>query len=232
MITFSKEYLDDILDRIAHHSSAIEGNTISLADTISIILYETIPGKANKREFYEVENHKGAFEFLLECLADNREIDIHIICSLHQKLTDRLQYDSGQFKKHENAILGADFETASPQQVPTLMFQWAKNLNYRLNLEGGEIEKIEAIVEAYIQFEKIHPFSDGNGRTGRILMLYSFLKMGMPPLIIDKKNKADYIRYLSEENLKGFTHLAYEIIEMERSRSIRFGNKCIAQMEE
>ena len=51
----SSEYLDDVLVRLAHHSSAIEGNTISLADTVSIILHGTIPGAPSRREFFEVE---------------------------------------------------------------------------------------------------------------------------------------------------------------------------------
>ena len=65
--TFTQDYLDDILVRLAHHSAGIEGNTISLPATVSIILNGTLPtsGKATVREFYEIENHKQAFEHVI-----------------------------------------------------------------------------------------------------------------------------------------------------------------------
>ena len=116
--TFTNEYLDDVLVRLAHHSSAIEGNTISLADTISIILHQTIPGNPNKREFYEIENHKGAFEYVLGCIGRSEKISITMIKGVHRRLTDRLQHDAGEFKKSENAILGSSFEITPPHQVP------------------------------------------------------------------------------------------------------------------
>ena len=228
---YTQEYLDDILVRIAHHSSAIEGNTISLADTISIILYETIPGRANKREFYEIENHKGAFEYVLACVLEHKPLDSEIIRGIHRKLTDRLQYDSGEFKKHGNTILGANFETAAPHRVPALIYQWADNLNYRLETATSEESKIKAILEAHIEFEKIHPFSDGNGRTGRMLMIYSFLSQGIAPVIIDKNNKSDYIRYLNEENVQEFYEFAKLIVEAEQIRGVRFSNKRLTQID-
>ena len=231
MEAFSREYLDDILVRLAHHSSSMEGNTISLADTISIILHDTIPGSPSKREFYEIENHKGAFEYILAAIDGDEELSTALICGIHQKLTDRLQYDSGKFKASENVILGADFETASPHQVPTLMYQWAGNLNYRLGTATTDKEKVEAITEAHINFEKIHPFSDGNGRTGRMLIVYSLLKAGLPPLIIDKQLKAEYIRFLNGEDAVGFSNFAMGILDKEAVRAKRFMNKESVQIK-
>ncbi|EAC3059356.1 Fic family protein, partial [Listeria monocytogenes] len=65
---FPKEYLQDVLVRLAHHSSAIEGNTISLADTVSIILHNKVTGKESYdlREIYEVKNHEQAFAYVME----------------------------------------------------------------------------------------------------------------------------------------------------------------------
>lgn len=68
MIKLVKDYVDDILVRAAHHSSAIENNTITLSETISILLHNTIPGGISVREFYEIENHKMAFNYLCEPL--------------------------------------------------------------------------------------------------------------------------------------------------------------------
>ena len=66
---YTQDYLDDVLVRIAYHSSGIEGNTISLPETVSIILENTLPSNHKSvREFYEIENHKQAFSYILEQL--------------------------------------------------------------------------------------------------------------------------------------------------------------------
>ena len=64
MAKFPQDYLDDILVRMAYHNSAIEGNTITLPETVSIILEGTTPGNKSIREFYEIENHKEAFHYI------------------------------------------------------------------------------------------------------------------------------------------------------------------------
>lgn len=189
--TFSKDYLDDILVRLAHHSAGIEGNTISLPATVSIIVNGTLPmsGKATVREFYEIENHKHAFDNILTHLINEETLTIDIIKEIHADLTDRLQYNRGQFKKNENMILGAEFQTASPSETPYLMTQLIDNLTYRLEVAESDDDKLLAILDTHIQFERIHPFSDGNGRTGRMVLNYSLLQQGFPPLIIEKEQK-------------------------------------------
>ena len=76
-----QDYLDDMLVRLAHHSAGIEGNTISLPATVSIILNGTLPvsGGATVREFYEIENHKQAFYNLLDHLENNDKLSVFII---------------------------------------------------------------------------------------------------------------------------------------------------------
>lgn len=190
-----QNYLDDTLVRLAHHSAGIEGNTISLPATVSIILNGTLPisSGATVREFYEIENHKQAFSNMLDHLESNDTLSVSIIKELHADLTDRLQYDKGQFKKNENQIIGAEFQTASPGETPFLVQQLVDNLEYRLENAAIDEVKLEGILDTHIQFERIHPFSDGNGRTGRMLMNYSLLQEGFPPLIIEKEAKAIYI---------------------------------------
>ena len=148
------------------------------------------PGlKATVREFYEIENHKQAFENILTRLLNEEPLTIDIVKDIHADLTDRLQYDRGQFKKNENMILGAEFQTASPSETPYLMTQLIDNLAYWLEVADSDDDKLLAILDTHIQFERIHPFSDGNGRTGRMVLNYSLLQQGFPPLIIEKEQK-------------------------------------------
>ena len=225
MMYLPREYIDDLLVRIAYHSSAIEGNTISLADTVTILLHETIPGKVSKREFYEIENHKQALEYVIDQLENNESLSLNIVRGIHTQLMDHLNFDRGMWKKHDNAIVGADFNTASAHDVPYLMKQWIDNLNYRLHQSKTDEEKIKHILEMHIDFERIHPFSDGNGRTGRLLIIYSLLEHDISPIIIPVDLKPDYIRFLANKDSEGLYNLLYPIALEESKRRKAFENK-------
>ena len=219
-----QDYLDDMLVRLAHHSAGIEGNTISLPATVSIILNGTLPvsGGVTVREFYEIENHKIAFSNLMDHLENNDKLSVSIIKEIHADLTDRLQYDKGQFKKNENMIIGAEFQTATPGETPFLVQQLVEKLEYRLENAVNDEEKLDSILDTHIQLEGIHPFSDGNGRTGRMLMNYSLLQEGFPPLIIEKETKATYIELLAKQDLNGFMSFANKILAKEQKRMQSF----------
>ncbi|CBH21153.1 conserved protein of unknown function [Acetoanaerobium sticklandii] len=225
MMYLPREYIDDLLVRIAYHSSAIEGNTISLADTVTILLHETIPGKVSKREFYEIENHKQALEYVIDQLENNESLSLNIVRGIHTQLMDHLNFDRGMWKTHDNAIVGADFNTASAHDVPYLMKQWIDNLNYRLHQSKTDEEKIKHILEMHIDFERIHPFSDGNGRTGRLLIIYSLLEHDISPMIIPVELKSDYIRFLANKDSEGLYNLLSPIILEESKRRNAFENK-------
>lgn len=225
MMYLTREYIDDLLVRIAYHSSAIEGNTISLADTVTILLHETIPGKVSKREFYEIENHKQSFEYVIDQLENNESLSLNIVRGIHTQLMDHLNFDRGMWKTHDNAIVGADFNTASAHDVPYLMKQWIDNLNYGLHQSKTDEEKIKHILEMHIDFERIHPFSDGNGRTGRLLIIYSLLEHDIYPIIIPVELKSDYIRFLANKDSEGLYNLLYPIALEESKRRKAFENK-------
>ena len=225
MMYLPREYIDDLLVRIAYHSSAIEGNTISLTDTVTILLHETIPGKVSKREFYEIENHKQALEYVIYQLENNESLSLNIVRGIHTQLMDHLNFDRGMWKTHDNAIVGADFNTASAHDVPYLMKQWIDNLNYMLHQSKTDEEKIKHILEMHIDFERIHPFSDGNGRTGRLLIIYSLLEHDISPIIIPVDLKPDYIRFLANKDSEGLYNLLYPIALEESKRRKAFENK-------
>lgn len=223
---FSREYMDDLLVRLAHHSSAIEGNTITLNESIAILLNDFIPREMLKKEFYEVENHKQAFEYIQYCLLNGEKLSIGIIEEIHRLLLDHLDHNNrGNFKNISNAIIGAEFDTVSPEQTPTLMFQWLKNYEYLMENAKTEEEKIKIILEKHIEFERIHPFNDGNGRTGRMVMLYSLLENNIPPIIVTKELKPKYILGLADKDVNMLYEMSKPLIEKERDRMMKFENK-------
>ena len=208
---------------MAYHSSAIEGNTITLPETVSIILENTLPSsRKGIREFYEIENHKQAFEYLFDNIDNSKNLNIDLILNIHRYLVDRLQHDTGCFKSSQNAIVGAEFQTASPSETPYLVHQWIDNTNYRLNNAKEDTEIIEILADTHIQFERIHPFSDGNGRCGRLVLLYLGIKYLNFPLIISKENRAEYMEYLAEQNIAGLTTLLSNSLKFEKQRITQF----------
>lgn len=217
-----KDYLDDLLVRMTHHSSAIENNTITLSETISILLHHTIPNKVSVREFYEVENHRLAFNYIIENI--DQELTISLIHDIHSLLLDRLHHERGRFKSQENAIVGASFQTASPKETPSLMYQWVENLNYQIKHAKSVDEIILSICSSHIEFERIHPYADGNGRTGRLLMMHLLLQNQIVPLVIQKENKHDYIQFLEKQDANGFAAYAVSTIEKEKERYNAFLN--------
>ena len=216
------EYMEDILVRMAHHSTAIEGNTLTQAETVSILIYNFIPRDMSEREYYEVKNYRKAFNALLEA---DKKITTQLIKKYNKIIMENLHELNGKFKTTQNIILGAEFETTKPYLVPFEIENWCNNLSYRLENAKTNEEKVETIMEQHIKFEKIHPFNDGNGRTGRFLIVHSCLKEGLEHLIIPKEEKGRYINLLSSENVKELTKWGLELQEKEKERVKKFFNK-------
>ena len=216
------EYMEDMLVRMAHHSTAIEGNTLTQAETISILIHNFIPRDMSEREYYEVKNYRKAFNTLLEA---DRKITTELIKKYNKYIMENLHDLNGKFKTTQNLILGAEFEPIKPYLVPFEIEDWCDNLSYRLENAKTNEEKVEIIMDQHIKFEKIHPFNDGNGRTGRLLIIHSCLKEDLEPIIIPKEEKGKYINLLACENLKELTKWALLLQEKERDRIEKFSNK-------
>ena len=216
------EYMEDILVRMAHHSTAIEGNTLTQAETISILIHNFIPRDMSEREYYEVKNYRKAFNTLLEA---DRKTTTELIKKYNKYIMENLHDLNGKFKTTQNLILGAEFEPTKPYLVPFEIEDWCNNLSYRLENAKTNEEKVEIIMDQHIKFEKTHPFNDGNGRTGRLLIIHSCLKEGLEPIIIPKEEKGKYINLLASENLKELTKWALQLQEKERDRIEKFSNK-------
>ena len=216
------EYMEDMLVRMAHHSTAIEGNTLTQAETISILIHNFIPRDMSEREYYEVKNYRKVFNTLLEA---DRKITTELIKKYNKDIMENLYDLNGKFKTTQNLILGAEFEPTKPYLVPFEIEDWCDNLSYRLENAKTNEEKVEIIMDQHIKFEKIHPFNDGNGRTGRLLIIHSCLKEDLEPIIIPKEEKGKYINLLASENLKELTKWALQLQEKERDRIEKFSNK-------
>ena len=218
---FTEEYIDDLNVRMTHHSNAIEGNTLTLNETASIILDDTIPNAMSKREFLEVLNHSDALKFLLSELQNNT-IDIYMIKEINKILLNRLNHNAGNFMDN--------FETASSRETPYKIKEWFDNMEYQLKNSNSDSEKLKIILENHIKFERIHPFSDGNGRTGRLVMLALMLKNNLTPFVITVEDRAKYMDILRSQDIENFINLVEPLIEKEKKRISAFKNSSNLQI--
>ena len=215
-LKLSYSYVDDMLVRTALHSTSIEGNTLTQYEAMCILLECFIPRAMHEREFYEVKNYKKYMGFLTDTYP--KEITVQIIKDTHNCLLQDIREDAGAFKTVHNIIVGTDFMPTEPYLVPLELENWCHTLEYRLSLSNTVEEKIEVIMEQHLRFERIHPFSDGNGRTGRALIVHSCLQQGIAPIIINKSDRQLYMNLLSALDIKGLTKLGIRLSNEEHTR--------------
>lgn len=217
------EYIRDLLVRMAHHSTAIEGNTLTLDENISILIKYYIPKEMPEKSYNEVRNYRELFPILLNLLdKKEKEIKVEEIKDYNKIIMANLSDDAGQYKKVANIILGAEFEPVKPYQVPYVMQEWCDNYNFRIKNAKTDEKKVEIILDQHIKFERIHPFGDGNGRTGRLLIIDSCLRENLVPIIIPKEEKTKYIEFLANEDSKNFTKWALELQKKELDSFSRY----------
>ena len=210
------DYIEDLLVRIAHHSTAIEGNTLTQGETKSILIDQYIPRPMSMNELYEVQNYRQFMIYLLDSYT--KPITPQTIKDIHKLLTEHLVTTPGKYKTIRNIVIGADFTPVEPYEVPLAIQRWCDDLAYRLAFNRTLEDKVLTIMEQHLKFEHIHPFSDGNGRTGRALIVYACLNQGIEPIIIEKEQRKDYINLLNTEDIKGLQAIGVKLVTKEEGR--------------
>lgn len=235
MLHYSQDYLDDVSVRFAYHSNAIEGNKLTRGQTKAIMLNDTVTAigleGVKLRDVYEAANQRDAFNLMLHFAMNNAPLDADVILRLHFELTKNTIGTAGKFKQNENLIVGADFKTASVYETPILVKQWAENTMYRLQHAKDQDEFLKILLQSHIQFERFHPFDDGNGRTGREIINLELAKHEMPFLVIQKEDKPKYVEFEDDQDVKGLYQYAKEKLVQEKERYDIFEKNYQAQKE-
>lgn len=191
----------------AHNSTALEGNTLLLRQVETLLTRgETVGGKALK-EYLEVEGYATAARKIYErargearepllTLQDVRETH-HTTMTPVWDVTphpDALPTEGpGNFRQHDLRAFDKGMRPPTFPLVHELMSDWVDRTNQLPSMAGPLCERIAAMHSAY---ERIHPFIDGNGRTGRLLMNLVLVKLGHPPAVIQKRERDAYLRAL------------------------------------
>ena len=188
---------DQFMLSFTYHTNRIEGSTLTEDETRAILFDNVALPNKNIIEQLEVKNHQAAWRYLLDYLVGpTSDISEKLILKLHSILMNGIKDDAGLYRKHSVRIVGAYIPTANYLKAPELMKKTVKDINRQKRDIIGQIAKIHS------QFEQIHPFSDGNGRIGRLIMQGMLLLKNFPPAIIKQNKKRLYNSCLRKSQLE------------------------------
>lgn len=131
------------------------------------------------------------------CLS-HATFDTEYILHLHTILMNSIMIDAGSYRRHNVRIVGTFVPTANYLKVPEKISQWIEKYG---SLSGKKELLIQKIAKSHAEFESIHPFSDGNGRIGRLLMATQLLQMKLAPCIVEKKKRKEYYTALQSSQI-------------------------------
>lgn len=183
----------------AFTSNRIEGSKLEHSQINSIFETHTIEGTARVNDIFEAANHFKCFDFVLDTV--NEPVTEDYIKNLHRMLKNGLMTGNtddiviGDYKKYPNEV--GMIQTALPEDVPKLIRSLIDELNSKQSLDLFDI------AEFHSAFEKIHPFYDGNGRIGRLLVLKLCLANDVVPFYINEEIKHFYYMGLKEWQIDG-----------------------------
>ncbi|MFZ1572310.1 MAG: Fic family protein [Chlorobiota bacterium] len=200
------------IPEMVYNSNAIENSTLSLEDTEKILAGSSLERKVNVREVYEAKNLAILTETLLE--KNKSKFNIKLILGLHKTLLTHIDDKiAGRFRSGKEWVRVGNHLGANPQFVVTIIQELVDNYN-----QNKTSYFLDAIAHFHAEFETIHPFVDGNGRMGRLLINLQLMNAGYPPIIIQNKSKnTEYYplfpQYQSTMKFGGFTQLFASLMQ-------------------
>ncbi len=186
---------EEFVVEYTYNSNAIEGNTLTLRETDMVLRGLTIDKKPLK-DHLEAVGHKEAFYFVRDLVKDNVPISESVIKQIHCLVLADKKDDRGVYRKVPVRIMGAKHAPVQPYLIQPQMEQLLESYNS----STGHI--IPRLARFHIEFEGIHPFIDGNGRAGRLLVNLELMKAGYPPIDIKFTNRVTYYNAFDEYHEK------------------------------
>lgn len=195
-----------------YHSNAIEGNTLTLRETKVVLEGITVGGKS-LGEHIEATNHREAILYVEAIVAKHEALTERQIRNIHRLALKSI--DDGEAKRYRQESVAAPSASTTPPDFLHLPAEMAALVAW---YEGAAaMNPIERAAELHTRFVKIHPFVDGNGRTGRLLLNFELLKWGYPPAVIRKEDRLAYYDVLDEAcvsgDFGGITRLVAESVQ-------------------
>lgn len=199
---------------LAYNSNKIEGSTLTEEQTASLFDHGTLPRSDDYYRAKDVEEMNGHFLMFNKMLATlDDPLTQELIKQFHYELKagvfeDRANgYAIGDYKKRPNMI--GMYQTISPENVE-------EEMKLLLKWYHEQSVNIPVLAEFHARYESIHPFQDGNGRTGRLILFRECLKNGIMPVVIEDANRNEYLESLKEYREEGILDKLIKLFEKEQ----------------
>ncbi|MDR0887112.1 MAG: Fic family protein [Candidatus Nomurabacteria bacterium] len=202
----NRQILDKITVGFTFHTNATEGSTMTESDVAEVLFDSKVLSNRTAIEQREAINHQIALNFLLDDLYSKGKdfrISKDLILATHLRLMNGIISNAGQFRNHGVRIQGARVSLANFIKIPELINKFATEINEETT------DPINLLSRTHATFEQIHPFSDGNGRVGRLLLFVKSLSLNIVPPIIRKERRSAYYKYLELAQ----TESKYDLLE-------------------
>ncbi|WP_354566336.1 Fic family protein [Herbaspirillum seropedicae] len=198
------------------HSNALADNTLTLRETKVVLEGITVGGKS-LREHFEAINHRDAILLVEQIVAGNEPLSEAHIKDIHSLVLKGIDADEAGRYRHENVVI-AGASTTPPDFLHLNDEMRALLAWYQ---QAGGLHAVERAAQLHTRFVKIHPFVDGNGRTGRLLLNLELMKSGYPPAVIRKEDRLAYYDALDEACVSGDHAAIIALVAESVQRSLR-----------
>lgn len=206
-----------------YNSNAIENSTLTIEETEKIILELEVARKVSVREVYEAKNLARVFEYIRNKTSSD-DIGEELVLFLHKMLISGINDEiAGRFRKPGEYVRVSTHIAPAPEHIISMVKSTL--VDYSSDHISHFLEKI---AKFHLEFEHIHPFCDGNGRIGRVLICYQLMRLGFPSIIIRDKEKHDYYQAFKEFKEHKKTDGMEQVLYLALSESL---NKRIAYLE-
>ena len=192
-------YERNFLSRFTFHSTAMEGSTLTPAETEMVLEGEFIPSDDKSlQDLFAVRGCAEGYDYALRRIEAGADIDVPFICDVHERTAlDSQPRVRGLLRRIPVFIRGSETTPVAPARV-------SEEMNRLVYLyEESKAHPLVAASAFHAMFENIHPFVDGNGRTGRILLNVMLVRAGYPPIAIKSDARAGYLTALEDWQVRG-----------------------------
>jgi Fic family protein len=181
------------LPESVYNSNAIENSTLTISETEKILLNQEVSRNVSTREVFEAKNLAIVFEYIKNKI-EAKNIDEEFILLLHKMLIGNIDPSiAGRFRGTGEYVRVGTHIAPAPEHLKAML-----NSAFIEYSSNGSAYFLDKIARFHLDFENIHPFNDGNGRIGRVLLTYQLLQLGFPPIIVRDKEKKIYYKSFGE----------------------------------
>ena len=178
---------EEFMIEFTYNSNAIEGNTLTLQETAMVLEGITIDQKPLK-DHLEAVGHKDAFLYVQDIVSNKMPLTEFVIKNIHSLVLMNKPEDKGVYRRGPVRIMGVYTEPVQPYMIEPKITELLAENEKRKNT----MNIIERVARFHLEFESIHPFIDGNGRTGRLLMNFELMQNGYPPINVKFTDRKRY----------------------------------------